>query len=251
MEGLLERAALLCSRGPVAPSEGVIRMCLALPDAPSCRRRCDTGLGALAVSVEFLVTSFIIIVSPGTGVLYTVAAGLSRGSRASIVAAFGCTIGIVPHMAAAIMGLAALLHTSALAFQTFKYLGVAYLLYMAWSSLRERGGLRVEAGVDSRSAAQVTGTAVLINLLNPKLSIFFLAFLPQFVSVGEVNPLPRMLELSGVFMLMTFVVFVGYGLFAAAVRDHVISRPRILTWMRRAFAGAFAALGAKLAFADR
>ena len=203
------------------------------------------------MSVEFLVTSFIVIVSPGTGVLYTLAAGLSRGSRASVVAAFGCTIGIVPHMAAAIMGLAALLHTSALAFQTFKYLGVAYLLYMAWNTLRERGALRVEKEVSTRSAAQVTVTAILINILNPKLSIFFLAFLPQFVSAGELNPLSRVLVLSAVFMLMTFLIFVGYGLFAASIRDHVISRPRVLTWMRRTFAGAFAALGAKLAFADR
>ncbi len=203
------------------------------------------------MSIEFLITSFIVIVSPGTGVLYTLAAGLSRGSRASVVAAFGCTIGIVPHMAAAIMGLAALLHASALAFQIFKYLGVAYLLYMAWNTLRERGALRVEKELGSRSAAQVTVTAILINILNPKLSIFFLAFLPQFVSAGESNPLSRMLALSAVFMLMTFAVFVGYGLFAAAVRDHVISRPRVLTWMRRSFAGAFAALGARLALADR
>jgi threonine/homoserine/homoserine lactone efflux protein len=206
---------------------------------------------SVPVSVEFLITSFIVVVSPGTGVLYTLAAGLSRGARASVVAAFGCTIGIVPHMAAAIMGLAALLHTSALAFQVFKYLGVAYLLYMAWSTLRERGALRVEKEVGARSAVQVTVTGILINILNPKLSIFFLAFLPQFVSAGEANPLSRMLALSAVFMLMTFVVFVGYGLFAASIRDHVISRPRVLTWMRRSFAGAFAALGAKLAFADR
>jgi threonine/homoserine/homoserine lactone efflux protein len=205
----------------------------------------------LPVSVEFLVTSLIVIVSPGTGVLYTLATGLSRGSRASVVAAFGCTIGIVPHMAAAIMGLAALLHTSALAFETFKYLGVAYLLYMAWNTLRERGTLRVEKEAGTRSSAQVTVTAVLINILNPKLSIFFLAFLPQFVSVDESSPLARMLLLSAVFMLMTFVVFVGYGLFAASIRDHVISRPRVLTWMRRTFAAAFVALGARLALADR
>jgi threonine/homoserine/homoserine lactone efflux protein len=203
------------------------------------------------VGVEFLLTSFIVIVSPGTGVLYTLAAGLSRGSRASVVAAFGCTIGIVPHMAAAIMGLAALLHTSALAFQTFKYLGVAYLLYMAWNTLRERGALKVEQEVGARSAIQVTVTGILINILNAKLSIFFLAFLPQFVSAGEPHPLSRMLVLSGVFMLMTFVVFVGYGLFAASLRDHVISRPRVLTWMRRSFAAAFVALGARLALTDR
>jgi threonine/homoserine/homoserine lactone efflux protein len=203
------------------------------------------------VSIEFLVTSLIVIVSPGTGVLFTLAAGLARGSRASVIAAFGCTLGIVPHMAAAIVGLAALLHTSALAFQVFKYLGVAYLLYMAWSALRERGALRVETEVGARSAIQVTTTAVLINILNPKLSIFFLAFLPQFVSADDPHPLSRMLVLSAVFMLLTFVVFVGYGLFAAAIRNHVISRPRVLTWMRRTFAAAFVALGARLALADR
>jgi threonine/homoserine/homoserine lactone efflux protein len=203
------------------------------------------------VSLEFLITSFIVVASPGTGVLFTLAAGLSRGSRASVVAAFGCTLGIVPHLAAAILGLAALLHTSALAFQAFKYLGVAYLLYMAWSTLRESGALRVEKETGARSDLQVTVTAILINILNPKLSIFFLAFLPQFVSAEEPHPLARMLVLSAVFMLMTFVVFVGYGLFAASIRDHVISRPRVLTWMRRSFAAAFAALGAKLAFAER
>jgi len=203
------------------------------------------------VNIDFLVTSFIVVVSPGTGVLYTLAAGLSRGSRASAIAAFGCTLGIVPHMAAAIMGLAALLHTSALAFQTLKYLGVAYLLYMAWSALREKGALRVEKEVGARSAIQVIMSAILINILNPKLSIFFFAFLPQFVSANESHPLSRMFELSAVFMLLTLVVFVGYGLFAASIRNHVVSRPRVLTWMRRTFAAAFVALGAKLALAER
>ena len=203
------------------------------------------------MSIDFLITSLIVVVSPGTGVLYTLGAGLSRGSRASVVAAFGCTLGIVPHMAAAIMGLAALLHTSALAFHTLKYLGVAYLLYMAWNALREKGALRVEREVGTRSAAQVIVSAILINILNPKLSIFFFAFLPQFVTADEPHALSRMFELSAVFMLLTFVVFVGYGLFAASIRNHVISRPRVLTWMRRIFAGAFVALGVKLALADR
>jgi threonine/homoserine/homoserine lactone efflux protein len=208
------------------------------------------------MSMEFLLTSLIVVASPGTGVLYTLATGLSRGARASIVAAFGCTLGIVPHMAAAITGLAALLHTSALAFQTLKYLGVVYLLYMAWNTLKEHGALKIEKEVGPKSVQQVSVrqvivTAVLINILNPKLSIFFFAFLPQFVNADEPNALPRMLELSLVFMLLTFVVFVGYGVFAASVRDHVTSRPKVLMWMRRTFAGAFAALGVKLALSER
>ena len=203
------------------------------------------------MGIDFLITSLIVIVSPGTGVLYTLGAGLARGSWASVVAAFGCTLGIVPHMVAAIMGLAAVLHASALAFQTLKYAGVAYLLYMAWSALREHGALRVREDAGPRSANRVIVEAVLMNILNPKLSIFFLAFLPQFVSAAESHPLSRMVELSVVFMLLTFVVFVGYGLGAASIRRHVISRPRVLTWMRRTFAAAFVALGARLAVADR
>ena len=203
------------------------------------------------MSIEFLVTSLIVVVSPGIGVLYTLAAGLSRGSRASVVAAFGCTLGILPHMAAAITGLSALLHASALAFETLKYLGVAYLLYLAWATLREKGALKVDKETEPRSTRQVITTAILINILNPKLSIFFFAFLPQFVAAGEAQPLTRMLEMSVVFMALTFFVFALYGMFAAAIRRHVISRPLVLTWMRRVFAGAFIALGVKLALADR
>jgi len=203
------------------------------------------------MSLSFLLTSLIVIASPGTGVLYTLAAALTKGSRASIAAAFGCTLGIVPHMLAAMLGLAAVLHTSALAFAALKWCGVIYLLYMAWQALRERGALAVDARVEARSSRRVIATGFLINILNPKLSIFFLAFLPQFIAADEANPLSRMLELSGVFMAMTFVVFVIYGLFAASVRDRVVTRPNAMKWLRRLFAGGFVALGAKLAFAER
>lgn len=200
------------------------------------------------MSVEFWLTSFIVVVTPGTGVLYTMAAGLSRGLRASVIASIGCTLGIVPHMAAAITGLAALLHASAMAFQVVKYAGVAYLLYMAWSTYRDKGVLTVERDTTPRSAHKVITSGILVNILNPKLTIFFFAFLPQFLSPTEPSPHLRMIEMGGVFMLLTLVVFIGYGKFAASIRGHVISRPRVLTWMRRTFAGAFVALGAKLAF---
>ncbi|MGJ5207027.1 LysE family translocator [Bradyrhizobium sp. HKCCYLR20261] len=209
------------------------------------------------MSTAFLLTSLIVVASPGTGVLYTLAVALTRGSRLSIAAAFGCTLGIIPAMLAAIIGLAAVLHTSALAFAALKYCGVAYLLYMAWQTLGERGALSVEAkdddkqDADARSAVRVVLTGFLINILNPKLSIFFLAFLPQFIAADEAHPLAAMLELSATFMAMTFAVFVVYGLFAAAVRDRVVSRPRVMTWLRRAFAGGFALLGARLALSER
>ena len=203
------------------------------------------------MSIEFLLTTLIIVASPGTGAVYTLAAGLSRGGKASVLAAFACTLGVVPHLIAALTGLAALLHTSALAFEIVKYAGVAYLLYMAWQSLRENGALKIDDRPDARSARQVLVDGVLINLLNPKLSIFFVAFLPQFIAPGEPNVLWRMLELSGVFMLATFVIFAIYGLCAAAVRDKVTGSPRVMAWMRRTFAAAFVALGAKLALTER
>jgi threonine/homoserine/homoserine lactone efflux protein len=183
-------------------------------------------------------------------VLYTLAAGLSRGARASVIAAIGCTLGILPHMVAAITGLAALLHTSALAFEVLKYLGVAYLLFLAWRTLRDKDALSVEEAAPIAPMKVIT-SGILINILNPKLTIFFFAFLPQFVSATEPAASLRMLELSAVFMLVTFAVFVAYGIFAASIRSHVISRPRVLTWMRRTFAGTFAVLAGRLALADR
>ena len=199
------------------------------------------------MSAEFLITTFIVVVTPGTGVLFTLAAGLSRGARASLVAAIGCTLGIVPHMAAAVAGLAALLDASAVAFQGLKVAGVAYLLYLAWRTLRDTSDLAADRPGTPPSTMRVIGSAILINILNPKLTLFFFAFLPQFVSPQDPQVVPRMLELSGVFMLVTLIVFACYGVLAASVRRHVVARPRVVVWMRRTFAGAFVALGARLA----
>ena len=204
------------------------------------------------MSTAFLLTTLVVVATPGTGALYTIAAGLARGARASVVAAVGCTLGIVPHMLAAITGLAALLHASAVAFQAVKYAGVAYLLWMAWSTFRETGALAVdEEEAQARSALRVIVSGVLVNLLNPKLTIFFLAFLPQFVARDAAQPSLVMVELSAVFMAVTLVVFALYGVCAAALRARVLSRPRVLRWMRRCFGGAFLALAGRLALTER
>ncbi|MCA3655909.1 MAG: LysE family translocator [Methylobacterium sp.] len=203
------------------------------------------------MTIEFWITTFIVVASPGTGAVYTIATGLGRGGRASVLAAFACTLGIIPHLAAAMMGLAALLHASALLFDLVKYAGVAYLLWMAWQILREKGAMRISGEDTERSARRVIIDGIALNLLNPKLSIFFVAFLPQFMSKDAMHPIMEMLALSGVFMGMTFVIFALYGLFAAAMRDHVITRPAVMAWLRRGFAAAFVALGARLAMQDR
>lgn len=203
------------------------------------------------MSVEFLLTSFLVVLAPGTGVLITIASGLTHGRLAAMAAAFGCTIGIMPHLLASIVGLAALLHTSALLFQIVKYAGVAYLLYLAWQTLREKGALSLgKETPKEKSAISIAVTAALVNTLNPKLSIFFLAFLPQFIHAEEGAPTFMMLVLGGIFMAMTFVIFAFYGLFAARLRHHILNRPSAMTWFRRGVAGAFTALGAKLAMAE-
>jgi threonine/homoserine/homoserine lactone efflux protein len=199
---------------------------------------------------EFLITSLIVVVTPGIGVLFTLSAAITRGSRAAVVAAIGCTLGIVPHALAAVVGLAAVLQTSAIAFQTLKYLGVAYLLYLAYRTLREHGGLTVDSAPE-RSSFEVIRSAIFVNLLNPKLSLFFFAFLPQFINPRDPHPIAAMTLLSAVFMLLTFVVFAGYGLLAARVRDKILSRPNVLAWFRRSFALAFVGLAGKLALAER
>jgi threonine/homoserine/homoserine lactone efflux protein len=203
------------------------------------------------VTIAFVLTSLVIVVTPGTGVLYTISAGLTGGARRSLIAAAGCTLGIVPHLAAAITGTAALLRASGVVFEVVKLLGVAFLLFMAWSTWRDRSMLAVYEPVDKKSAGRVVGSAIAVNLLNPKLTLFFFAFLPQFVPSHSGDQLPRMLALSAVFMAMTLVVFAAYGLCAASVREHVIARPRVVQRMRQLFAVSFVALGARLATINR
>jgi threonine/homoserine/homoserine lactone efflux protein len=203
------------------------------------------------ISIEFLATSLVVVLVPGIGVIFTVSTGILHGRRASIYAALGCTAGILPHLLATVLGLAALMHASALAFQLLKYAGVVYLLYIAVATWRDKAAFAVDADTPGTSASRLVVRAMLLNALNPKLTIFFLAFLPQFVSAGAVSPLRQLLVLSGVFMAMTFVVFVAYGFLAHAFRHAVIESPRLQAWLRRGFASAFAGLGANLALSDR
>lgn len=203
------------------------------------------------ISLEFLITSLVVVLIPGTGVIYTVSAGLVQGRRASVYASLGCTAGIVPHLAATAFGLAAVMHTSALAFQVLKYAGVLYLFYVAYATWRDRSAFAVDSSVSRTSALGLVTKAFLLNILNPKLTIFFLAFLPQFVDPAASSALAQLLLLSAVFMAMTFGVFVVYGFLAHAFRTLVIESPRVQKWLRYGFAATFVGLGAKLAATER
>lgn len=202
------------------------------------------------ISLEFLVTSLVIILVPGTGVIYTVATGIGQGRKASIYAALGCTAGIVPHLAATVVGLATLLHSGAMAFQVLKYAGVAYLFYIAYATWRDESAFAGDATMSKSSATELIVKAFLLNILNPKLTIFFLAFLPQFIEPDTEQPLLRLLLLSSIFMAMTFVVFAAYGFIAHAFSRLVLESSRVQRGLRRSFSAAFAGIGAKLAIPE-
>ena len=205
------------------------------------------------ISLEFLLTSLVVVVVPGTGVVYTVSTGLLHGRRASLFASLGCALGILPHLAATTLGLAAVLHTSALAFQLLKVAGALYLLYMAVLTWRDRSAFTISANTAATGTSHAGHAlrAVLLNILNPKLTIFFLAYLPQFIDPARGQPLLQTLVLGAVFMAMTLAVFVVYGLTAHAFRQHVIGSARLQQGLRVGFSAGFAALGARLALSER
>ena len=203
------------------------------------------------LSTEFLITSLVVVLIPGTGVIFTVSTGLFIGWRASIAAACGCTAGIIPHIGASIIGLSAILHMSAIVFQAVKYAGAIYLFYLAWTMWRETGTFKFNSPMNRKGLIQIAIKGFLINILNPKLSIFFLAFLPLFISPDTSSPLFEMVVLGGVFMALTLIIFILYGISANGFRQHVVNSPNVIAWIQRSFAATFAVLGLKLALTDQ
>lgn len=203
------------------------------------------------IDSEFLVTSAVVIVTPGAGVLFTVSTGLSQGRLASAYAALGCTLGIVPHIAATAFGLAAAMNAGALAFQALKVAGVVYLLYLAFATWRDRSGFSASQRAHTLAPLPLVTKAVLLNLLNPKLTLFFLAFLPQFIDPQDPTPMLRFGALSLVFMGMTLGVFILYGALAHAFSQKVMTSAAIQNCLRRGFAAAFALMAARLAQSER
>jgi threonine/homoserine/homoserine lactone efflux protein len=203
------------------------------------------------ISTEFLITSLIVVLIPGTGVIYTISTGLFKGAKASMFAALGCTAGIVPSLMACILGLAVIIHTSAVVFTIIKYAGVAYLLYLAWSMWKQTGVLKLRNEKLEINSLSITVEAFLINILNPKLTLFFLAFLPQFIPANTEIPVFHMLVLGGIFMLMTLIVFILYGLLANSASRYIVNSPKITRYIQRTFAFSFAMLGFRLALSER
>ena len=199
------------------------------------------------ISIEFLLTSLVIILIPGTGIIYTVSNGLFLGKKESVAAAMGCTAGIIPHLLASILGLSAILHMSAFTFQLIKYAGAAYLIYLAWLTWNETGALQFNPTEKKKNLRQIIFRGFLINILNPKLSLFFLAFLPLFISKESESPTMEMFFLSTVFMFMTLIIFILYGISSNIVSQYALKSEKTIRYIQRTFAGIFALLGVKLA----
>lgn len=203
------------------------------------------------INPEFLLTSFVVVLIPGTGVVYTINTGLTLKWRASIAAAIGCTLGIVPHILASILGLSALLNMSAQVFSALKIAGSIYLLYLAWKMWREAGTLEINQKTTEASGMQIAIKGIAINLLNPKLTIFFFAFLPLFVSPNSASPSLEMVVLSVVFMSMTLIIFVLYGILASGIRAYLINSSKMIKRFQQIFAVIFAAFAVKLALSEK
>ena len=209
------------------------------------------NVGDSMLSTEFLLTSLVVVLVPGTGVIYTVSTGLTQRWKASIAAAFGCTVGIIPHLTASILGLSAILHKSARVFQVLKYIGVIYLLYLAWTMWREKSAFKFEQKEHKNNVFQIALKGIMINILNPKLTIFFFAFLPQFLSTEVASITNQMIGLSVVFMFMTFVIFALYGIFASSVGSYLMKSSKAIKYVQRSFAAIFALMAIKLAFSEQ
>jgi threonine/homoserine/homoserine lactone efflux protein len=203
------------------------------------------------LSAKFLLTSLVVVLVPGTGVIYTVSTGLALRWRASIAAAVGCTLGILPHLTASILGLSALLHMSARAFQILKFAGSLYLLYLAWSMWRDTGALRLDRPTQKANVPQIVLKGILLNILNPKLTLFFFAFLPLFLSPDAGSPTRQLIGLSAVFMGMTLVIFALYGVFASGISSYLLHSPKAIKRVQRSFAVIFAVLAVHLALSEQ
>lgn len=201
--------------------------------------------------MQFLLTSLVVVLLPGTGTLYTISTGITRDWRAGIAAAVGCTFGIVPHLLASALGLSAIMDMGAQVFGLVKLAGAGYLLYLAWQTWKDTGTVSMERGQEARGLVSVAGRAVALNLLNPKLTVFFLAFLPHFITKEGGPMFMQLAGLSAVFMAMTLIVFCLYAVAASATRSLVGVSAGALRWMQRSFAVVFAVLAVELTLADR
>ncbi len=198
----------------------------------------------------FLGASIALTLAPGPDNIFVITQGIARGRKPAIVTALGMCSGISVHTTAAAFGISAVFYSSVVAFNAVKFAGAAYLLYLAYKTLRNRSGIKL-AVADDRSAKALFKRGFIMNVLNPKVAMFFLAFLPQFVS-PDTGYFPLwMLLLGFIFMVQAIVIFSLIGYFSGSIGGFILARPRIARYFDYLTAGVFASLGIRLALAER
>lgn len=200
--------------------------------------------------ILFLVSSVALIVAPGPDNILVLTRGVTLGRRAALISAAGASVGLVVHSLFAAVGLSALLAQSATAFAVVKYLGAAYLVYLGVRALLSRDAFVLSDGPATMTDRQVFIQGVLSNVLNPKIAIFFLAFLPQFVVPGTAAA-PQLLALGLAFAFLTWAVFSAIGLFSGALGERLSRRPFYADALRWLTGGVLIGLGLRLTFSDR
>lgn len=199
----------------------------------------------------FIGVSWALILAPGPDMLYVITRGMAHGRRAGILSAIGVVCGILVHTTAAAFGLTLLLQTSALAFLFVKFIGAAYLLYLGIRAWRDKSTFLLQASASSAKSSALFWQGVLSNVLNPKISIFFLAFLPQFVDKGSSHVTLQMVILGLTFACfgLCFLLIVGYS--SGAVGRWLMYRPQYAQFLQRLAGGILIGLGIRLAFTEK
>ncbi|MCP5076388.1 MAG: LysE family translocator [Rhodobacteraceae bacterium] len=198
------------------------------------------------MSPEFFLVALVLAMIPGTGVLFAVSCGLSHGIRGAVWGAVAGALGVVPHIVAVGLGISAILHAGSTVFEIIRIAGAVYLVYLAIKTWQSARVSLPEADKTPVGAGQIITRGVLINLLNPKLTLFFLAFLPQFLTPDTPGFATDVAMMGGVLVAQTFCVFLAYGLGASWMRRRLLGNPGWLVRCNQGVAALFAGLGASI-----
>lgn len=199
----------------------------------------------------FIAVSMLLTIAPGPDILYVITQSITRGKRAGIATALGLSTGLIVHTTAAAFGVSAILQQSAIAFTILKYAGAIYLFFLAWKAFQEKEHLLSDKPVQNKGTGSLYRQGIYMNILNPKVGLFFLAFLPQFVNSNAGNSSEQMVLLGILFMLQTIIIFSTVATFAGIFSNKILSRPNIAKYINYVKCSVFALIGIKLVLTDR
>lgn len=194
----------------------------------------------------FIGASVLLIIIPGPDLIFTIAQGMTNGRKAAIITAMGLSLGNIVHTLAAAIGLSLIIKTSVVAFTIFKILGAMYLFYLAFQAIKHR---KEKIDMNSYQNSDTSGLflrGLLMNILNPKVAIFYLTFLPQFVNYNREDVPLQMCILGLIFILLTAIIFSLLGYFSGVLREKLLKNPRFNEHMNVTAAITFIILGVKL-----